>query len=236
MKSDYEDTLDKNFEKALTLCSKSYSYENLIEFLKSGNIPEKQYAALVIEELKTPEDAEIFISNLINCDGKIREAVAQKFLELCEQEVYCDYFSDYPEILAKATIDINANISRMVIDGLSKMKDFKIFGEKYTDKLIRYIDEAFDGLDKIVFKDKKYTINKQLFKLYWCLEGLNNYSNYISASKLKKILKIALNRPEYTVREKVAQILKNLPENDFSELILKVKSDDNYYVRKILTT
>ena len=79
MNSKYEKTLDENFDKALELCSNSYFYDDLIEFLKNGNIPEKQFAALEISELKNQEDAGIFLSNLINCDGKIREAVAQKF-------------------------------------------------------------------------------------------------------------------------------------------------------------
>ncbi|MCR5266553.1 MAG: hypothetical protein K6E29_08195, partial [Cyanobacteria bacterium RUI128] len=121
MKSDYEKNLDENFDKALTLCSNSYLYDDLIEFLRNGNIPEKQFAALEISELKSQENAGIFLSNLINCDGKIREAVAQKFSEFVGEEKYREYFSQYPDILAKATIDINANISRMVIDGLSLM-------------------------------------------------------------------------------------------------------------------
>ena len=85
MSLNYEETLDKNFDKALELCSKDYSYDELIEFLKNGNIPEKQFAAIEIRELKSLEDAQIFISNLINCDGKIREAVAHKFSELVLQ-------------------------------------------------------------------------------------------------------------------------------------------------------
>ena len=169
MNSKYEKTLDENFDKALELCSNSYFYDDLIEFLKNGNIPEKQFAALEISELKNQEDAGIFLSNLINCDGKIREAVAQKFSEFIQYFKYQEYFSKFPLILAKSTIDINANISRMVIDGLVYLKDFSEFGQSYTGQLLEYIKEAFDGLDKIIYKDKKYTINKQMFKLYWCL-------------------------------------------------------------------
>lgn len=235
MNSNYEETLDKNFERACELCSNSYSYEELMEFLKHGNIPEKQFASLEISELKTKEDAKIFLSNLINCDGKIREAVAQKFLEFSLKPEYREYFSVYPQILAQSTIDINANISRMVIDGLALMNGFEKFGKEYSNCLIQYIKEAFDGLDKIVFRDKKYTINKQMFKLYWCLEGLNKYYFYVEPSILKEIIEKSIVQTEYTVREKVAQLLLNKEgEYQFDELIKKIKTDENYYVKNLV--
>ena len=234
MKSNYEKTLDENFDKALNLCSNEYFYEELIELLKNGNIPEKQYSALMLKELKTQEDAEIFLSNLINCDGKIREAVAHKFTEFVQYSSYREFFAKYPNVLAKATIDINANISRMVIDGLALMKSFNDFGLKYAENLVDYIKEAFDGLDKIVFRDKKYTVNKQLFKLYWCLEGLNNYYEFLDKNLLKFILKKALEQNEYTVREKVAQILTNVNIEEFDDIRKILELDDNYYVKRIL--
>lgn len=234
MNSNYERTLDENFEKALNLCSTPHSYDDLISLLKTGNIPEKQYAALMLEELKTKEDAHTFLSNLINCDGKIREAVAQKFLEFTDNPEYSKYFADYPDILAKSTIDINANISRMVIEGLEKLKDFKNFGEKYSENLVKYINEAFEGLDKIVFRDKKYTINKQLFKLYWCLEGLKDYYKYLDKDTLSDILKKSMAQTEYTVREKAAQIIKQLPKDEFEDLYKLAYADKNYYVKQIM--
>lgn len=233
MKSNYEKTLDENFDKALTLCSNNYTHTELIQFLKTGTIPEKQYAALMIEKLDSQKDAQIFLSDMINCDGKIREAVAQKFSEFVTVPEYRKYFSQYPEILAKATIDINANISRMVIESLSLMSDLPEFGVKYSNILSDYIDEAFDGLDKIVFRDKKYTINKQLFKLYWCLEGLNLYSKYLPDERLFGILDRTLKESEYTVREKAAQIIVKQTAPAFDRLKQQILSDDNYYVTRI---
>ena len=234
MKSDYEQTLYENFKKAVNLCSAKYSDSELIDLLKSGNIPEKQYAALEIKKLSSKEDAEIFLSNLINCDGKIREAVAQKFSEFAENETYREYFCNYPEIFAKSTIDINANISRMVIDGLTLMSDYPQFGRDYAKNLIYYIKDALDNLDKIIYKDKKYTINKQLFKLYWCLEGLSRYSKYIEEETLIEILKKSLEQKEYTIREKVAQIVILQTSDKFREIYEELKSDENYYVQRIL--
>ena len=233
MNSNYEKTLDMNFDKALELCSNSYSHEELIEFLKSGNIPEKQYSALQLEKLNSQEDAQIFLSNLINCDGKIREAVTQKFSEFVENQTYREYFANHPDILAKSTIDINANISRMVIDGLATMKEFENFGQQYANTLVTFIEEAFDGLNKIIYKDKKYTINKQMFKLYWCLEGLNHFYKHVPKDKLKYIIETSLSQTEYTVREKAAQLLCNNDlKLEFAELYEKISTDENYYVRQ----
>jgi len=234
LNSNYEKTLDKNFEKALNLCSRTHTHDELLKFLKDGNIPEKQYAALMITELNSKEDVKIFISNLINCDGKIREAVAQKFLDFTQNEKYCEYFTQYPQILAKATIDINANISRMVTEGLEKLVTYSDFGYSYAHELLGYIQDAYDELDKIIYKDKKYTINKQLFKLYWCLEGLKNYWTYTQTNEIKPILKRALEESEYTIREKVAQILVRMPKNDYNDIINVINNDENYYVKRIL--
>lgn len=234
MDLNYEETLDKNFDKALELCSNDYSYADLIEFLKNGNIPEKQFAAIEIRELKSLEDAQIFISNLINCDGKIREAVAQKFSELVGVNDYKKYFAEFPLVFAQSTIDINANISRMVIDGLTQMKGYTEFAQIYAAQLVKYTDEAFEGLSKIVFKDKKYTVNKQLFKLYWCLEGLNSYYSYVDSEKLASILEQSLSQNnEYTIREKVAQLL-NKPDlkQKYPNLVEKLSTDENYYVKQ----
>lgn len=217
-----------------------------MEFLKNGNIPEKQFAAIEIQELKSLEDAQIFISNLINCDGKIREAVAQKFSEFVGVGVgvnvgvtgvnyYREYFSKFPLIFAQSTIDINANISRMVIDGLALMKDYSEFAKIYANQLVKYTDEAFDGLSKIIYKDKKYTVNKQLFKLYWCLEGLNNYYRHVDEEKLGSILEQSLSQNEYTIREKVAQILNNTDlKQKYPDLLEKLAQDENYYVKRLV--
>ena len=78
--------------------------------------------------------------------------------EFVENQTYREYFANHPDILAKSTIDINANISRMVIDGLATMKEFDNFGKKYANTLVSFIEEAFDGLSKIIYKDKKYTL------------------------------------------------------------------------------
>lgn len=234
LKSDYEQTLDENFNKAWELCLGQYTHNELMCLLKNGNIAEKQFAALELSKLDNINDAKIFLSNLINCDGKIREAIALKFYEFVHIEEYKVYFKNYPQILAKATIDINANISRMVIDGLKLMSDDKVFGKKYLSEIKRIINESFAELDKIEYKDKKYTINKQLFKLYWCLEGVKVFVWCIDETELIYILEKALEQKEYTIREKIAQIIAIRPLLNMKNILNILSEDNNYYIKRVL--
>ena len=180
------------------------------------------------------KDAVILINNLTGCDGKIREAVAFKILQfLKEDKKYIDIFSSFGQTFANATIDINGNICRMVIESVEILKESPEFRGNYIDNLIKIIEETFCELDKIVFRDKKYTVNKQLFKLYWCLESLKIFGKEISENKLYEILERTSKEKEYTIREKTAEILVNLNDKQFREMKNTLKNDENYYVRAV---
>ena len=75
-------------------------------------------------------------------------------------------------------------------------------------------------------------INKQLFKLYWCLEALNYFYEYIDNDLLYKILLKSVSREDYTIREKVAQLV--ISSNRFADLKTMLSEDENYYVRKMI--
>ena len=45
------------------------------------------------------------------------------------------------------------------------------------NEILKFINDSFKELDKFIFRDKKYVINKQLFKLYWSLEALKILGN-----------------------------------------------------------
>ena len=218
MNTSFYENIDVNFEEACKLAENNFSKEELISFLKQGNIPEKQIAALKIEKIDSKEEAKILVSNLTGCDGKIREAIAQKINTLLIQGFDISYFTEYPDIFANATIDINGNICRLVIDSISILRKDKSFSENYLKKIIGFINETFNELDKFIFRDKKYVINKQLFKLYWCLETLKLFVNEIPSETLYQMLKRASIEKEYTIREKVAQVLILTENPIFNEL------------------
>ena len=226
--------LEENFNKALNLCEAELSHVGLIELLRAGDVAERQFAALSLDGVETQEEAEILISNLTGCDGKIREAVGSRLDEFLRGET-AKFFLPYYEIFADATIDINANISRFVIDAIRVFINNDEFGTKYANILMRFLEEAFEEISKIKFRDKKYVLNKQLFKMYWALEGLKNFFVYVDEQQLYSVLKQVLDRPEYTIREKAAEILVKFRDNaSFVGLLQEVSQDENFYVRRVL--
>jgi len=228
----YKD-LDTNFEAACDLCEREFSHEELLEMLKFGNIPQKQIAALKLERVENSDEASILLDNLTGCDGKIREATALKIYQFVSEDANSrDLFRNLsPKIFADATIDINANICRLVVDSVRILKSDTDFSHKYTDYILNNTIQALDELDKFIFRDKKYVINKQLFKLYWCLEALKYFYEFVDEKTMLEILNRASLQNEYTVREKAAEIAI-LSEN-FREIQNRLKDDSNYYVKAV---
>ena len=137
------------------------------------------------------------------------------------------------QIFANATIDINANICRLVVESVSVLTQNVVFANVYLDKILKFINETFSELDKFIFRDKKYVINKQLFKLYWCLEALKLFVNKVDKGTLTKILTRTADEREYTIREKAAQIISVMEDDKLAPLRDKLKNDENYYVRNV---
>ena len=233
MNEGFYKNIDENFESAVELSEKNFSHDDLMQLLQNGNIPQKQIAALKLDCVENKTEGKILVDNLTGCDGKIREAAALKINQLLIKENNNLNKFLYPEIFADATIDINANICRLVVDSVSILKQNKEFSKIYLNKILNFISETFEELDKFIFRDKKYVINKQLFKLYWCLETLKNFTSEIDESLLLKILERASQEKEYTIREKAAQILVNLTNPDFENLKSRLINDENYYVREV---
>lgn len=229
----YKD-LDTNFEQALEMAERKFSHEELIDLLKTGNIPQKQIAALMLDYVVDGTEAELLVSNLTGCDGKIREAVALRINQLLLETPDVSIYFTQADTFANASIDINANICRLVIDSASILINDSGFLSVYKTKILSFINEAFEELDKFIFRDKKYVINKQLFKLYWSLEALKLFANELRAEVLVPILDRASQEREYTIREKAAQILKLLPNKDLNIISERLTSDENYYVRRAI--
>lgn len=233
MNSGFYKDLDTNFEVACDLCEQEFTHKELLEMLKSGNIPQKQIAALKFDYVETHEDVEILTRNLTGCDGKIREAVALKIYQLISENPNSRnlFTTANPKIFADATIDINANICRLVVDSVRILKTDNSFAKSYIDYIVNYTIQALDELDNFIFRDKKYVINKQLFKLYWCLEALKDFYEFVNEGVMLDILKRSAVQNEYTVREKAAEIA--ILSEKFIEIQNMLREDSNYYVRAV---
>ena len=230
----YENT-DENFINALKFYETDYTHTQLTEMLQNGNIPQKQIAALKLDTIKSENDAQILLSNLTGQDGKIREAVSMRLAEFMQDKNCIEYFepAKNAQKLLDAVIDINGNICRNVISAISNLKKDKEFCEIFCKKLTDLTYNLLDIVEKFDFLDGKYKVNKEAFKLYWCLETIYVFWDKINFTDLKNIIQKASQIGEYTIREKAAKILTHdFIDEDLIAVKDKLKNDSNYYVRR----
>ena len=231
----YCNTLDENFETALKLVSENLSDKQLFLLLKSGNIPEKQIAALKITKITSQDQAQILLDNLTGQDGKIREAVSLKINEFMSNSAFLPYFKNTNayDVFLEAIIDINGNICRNIINAVSQLKTYSEFSKYFTQKLLQKTTALIDIVKQFDLQDGKYKVNKEVFKLYWCLETLYEFANSADISDLKNVLSQTANINDYTIREKTAKILSlNFNDVELEKIRQKLKQDPNYYVRR----
>ena len=236
----FNKSFDDNFNTAMKMCENEYSHTELVEFLLSSTeIVEKQIAALRLDKIETANDATILVSNLINQDGKIREAVAFKINELIKNPLYTEFFlneANY-DIFMSAIMDINSNVCRQIIDAVGALKTREKFREYFTKLLLKSILDLFEEADKMDMNDQKYVLNKKNFQLYWSLETLFDYAEFLDYEAVRDIMIKGGKFYDYTIREKIAKIIKQGfydEQPEIAELKEKLKNDTNYYVRRFL--
>ena len=235
MNNNYFETLDENFINALNLCETKHSHNEIISMLKNGNIPQKQIAALKLEKITSQNDARILLSNLTGQDGKIREVVSLRLKEFMNNTEFLPYFDvcNNAQIFLDAITDINGNICRNIISALENLKNNDEFCTVFCKKLTKLTFDLLDIVEKFDFQDGKYKVNKEAFKLYWCLETVYVFWDKIEPQELKEIILRAKNIDEYTIREKTAKILtQNINDKELLKAKEELKNDKNYYVRR----
>ena len=159
----------ENFEHAYDLIINTQSHDELICMLKSGNIVQKQLAALKLDKVLNREEAFVLINNLTGQDGKVREAVSLKISELMQDKTLSELFQPEENLqtFLDAIIDINGNICRNIISALSNLKYNKKFCEIFTLELLKRTLQLAEDIQKFDFQEGKYKVNKEVFKLYW---------------------------------------------------------------------
>ena len=235
MNNSYYETLDENFTQALKLYEEEYTHAELIELLKSGNIVQKQIAALRLEGINSIQDADVLVANLTGQDGKIREAVSMRLNEFMSDEKYLPYFkvSNNYDTFLDAIIDINANICRNVISAITNLKNDTEFCEQFCKNLAKLSFDLLDKIEQFDFQDGKYKVNKEVFKLYWCLETIYEFYDKMNFEDMKQIILRSKDVQEYTIREKAAKILtRNFEDSELAQAKSELQNDRNYYVRR----
>lgn len=225
---------NSDYKEAIELFNNKFSHEELIFLLKEGNTIQRQFAALNLDKIYSTNDAEIFISNLVGVDGKIREVVALKLEQFTFETPNLFHNKNIYKKFTEATIDIDGNVCRFAINSANNIINDINFANYYSNELLKIIITALDEISKFTFRDKKYKINKQIFKIYWCLEGLMKFYPYADEIVLNSVIKQCAELQEYTIREKCAKLIIEIGNNDeLSDIKSKLMHDENYYVRQI---
>jgi len=235
LNNSYYETLDENFNNAVEFLETEYTHLQLLEMLKNGNIPQKQVSALKLDTIKSKEEGSILVSNLTGQDGKIREAVSLRLKEFMSDKNLIEFFKskDNYKTFLDAIIDINGNICRNIISAVSNLKNDENFCRIFIPQLENLTLELLETVEQFDFQDGKYKVNKEAFKLYWCLETIYVFYDKLDFIKLKEIILRAKNIKEYTIREKTAKILShNFTDKELLSVKSELKQDSNYYVRR----
>ena len=231
----FYDTLNENFNYALELYQKDLTHDEVIQMLNEGTTLQRQIAAIKLNCINSEKDADALMKNLTGQDGKVREAVSFRLKEfLLNQELHKFFLKlkNY-DIFLDAIIDINGNICRNTISAISNLKIYPDFCNYFCPALVNLTDKLISIVEKFDFQEGKYKVNKEVFKLYWCLETLYIFTNSINFDIFKKILLRTRNINEYTIREKTAKILSLIKcDESLSEIKHELKNDSNYYVRR----
>lgn len=229
---------DNEINIAIKLASKTFSYNEVIEKLKSNDDKYKAIYILNLNDLKTKEDANLLWQHLTCYPNDIREACAFKLDEfLCENNKNKAAFSILTEnknatnIILKSITDINPSICRFVIGTLDKFK----FQELLQTNIIKKSFEILEN-ENLSETKKGYKINKQMFALYWNLEALSHLDLKLNNDLKELLIKCANMNEFYTIREKISKIIyinsKFNNDNDILNLKKKLKLDSCFYVSR----
>jgi hypothetical protein len=194
------------------------SRDELFAMLENGSVAEKQMSALKLDEVRDAREARIFVSNLVGVDGKVREAVSFRLIEFIAAAP--ELFMPYHETFLEAIIDINGNVCRNIIQALHALPP-----ECFCAGLIEMTREILQTLPE---GNKGYKVNKEVFKLYWCLEAIYEFCEHAPVEILQQTK--AVN--DYTIREKTAKILTRFDSPELLAIKRELQSDPNYYVRR----
>lgn len=221
----------EDFNTVFNIYTEELSHLELINLIKNGSDVEKQAGILKLERINSQKEAMTLINNLTGCDGKIREAVSFKLKSFILENP--DFFADYDDIFLEAIIDINGNICRNVISAIGNLKTNNLFVKNFCPKLIEMTKVSVEKVKSFNIQAGKYRINKEIFKLYWYLETIYEFSEFISTNDLSSILTATKDIEEYTIREKTAKILSKIKKNEeLLNLQKDLRNDQNYYVRR----
>ena len=218
---------------AYNYLNKNFTSEEIISALKNGDDVNKSAAILSInfcDELIS----NLLIYNLTNQSGPVRELCAYKISELIP--VYHQYFQRKTtlNIIINSLTDVNPNVVRFMLVTLNFIDNKDYIFENICNK----IQNLYNEISKIPRRGKtqEHVYTKKCFKIYWLFESiktiLTNEPKIKVNSKFKELIQNLSCCDQYTIREKIAQIVNLLPKTEFSGIKKKLEKDNNYFVKR----
>ena len=224
---------------------KAYEYINrdfLISDIKralSGDDDIIKSAAILKLDMIDEEIAKLLVFNLTNQSGPVRELCAYKLSEFMEN--YNSFFQDINSLntIIAAINDVNPNVVRFILHTIKFLDNKKYIFDKLINNTEKLKSEILNKPRR--GKVQEHIFTKKCFKIYWSLEGIKEIISVdktiiFKDEKTKKIflnlLKDLCEIDEYTVREKIAQIVKLMPESEIYDIKNKLGNDKNYFVKR----
>ena len=225
--TDYSKIAYKNVNKKFSI-----SEANNDDIIKS---------AVLLNLNEIDEDlAELIIFNLTNHSGPVRELSAYRLCEIIKD--YKQYFQSKKtlDIIISALNDVNPNVVRFILQTLGYLDDKKYLFDNLLTKVSDLYKEILNKPRR--GKEQEHIFTKKCFKIYWSLESIKQLvsldrSLIYTESKIREdfynILKDLTKIEEYTIREKIAQIVNILHDEKLFDIKIKLCNDENYFVKRI---
>ena len=231
--------MENTLDMAAEFLNQSLTESEVCEIL-SGNDDLKKVAAILnIEKFFDMRVGELLIFNLTNQNGIVREACAFKINQIAPfQNDFLQSKTSLDKIIA-ALNDVNPNVVRFVLEVLDCIQNKKYILETLLQSIRNLYIEILNKPRR--GKVEEHIFTKKCFKIYWALEAVKTIikldNNALNENSLKEELNSIINDlvdfEEYTIREKVAQIVKLLPNFENTDIKRKLDNDKNYFVKRI---
>ena len=231
--------MNNDFENAFEYIQKEFSPEEVKEILSGVDDIKKSAVILNLGDIINQEIADLLIFNLTNQSGPVREACAYKISEIINDNKIYFQSQKTLDIIVASLNDVNPNVVRFMLNSLKFIDNKNYIFEELMKRILKLSDEIKNKNRR--GKAEEHIFTKKCFKIYWALESIKvlilKKSDIIYADgKIRhdffNLIKELSDFEEYTIREKVAQIVNTVNSKEFDIVKDKLKKDSSYFVNR----
>lgn len=220
----------EEMNKAYSLLEENFLRTQIFDIIKSGDDISKQVALIKLDCVQSDDEAKTLTSVLTGQHGPVREICSAKINQFLKiEDIRCFFFGEeIREIFLNALNDIIPTVARNILEVIKFLPEKEVVQSELMDRIL-----ALDGYDEDAHALSNHEIIKKTFKLYWYLETLAEFSKDVqNEARFAEIISRTYNHEDYTIREKVSQLLSKV--DGYIEFKEMLKNDTNPYVSAIL--